>query len=213
MAKYVSRKRPIMAVYGGTFDPFHEGHAAICEAVLATPHVSQLRIVPCYSPALKAQATAPAEHRLKMLDAWRAQRGDADKIVIDSMELQRKGASYTIDTVSALEAQYPEFDLFFVLGTDAWNSLSRWKQFEALIKAMSFWVFARAGESPIQDYSFIERCQHKQEFMDAGPNHCWIDCSVKVPLSSSELRNSKDYEQWPVPLTIKEYIQRNHLYR
>ena len=209
----MSLNRPILAVYGGTFDPFHLGHAAVCNRVLAEPDVAQLRLIPCSIPVLKDGATANAEHRLRMLEQWQQASPFRARIEVDGQELQRLGPSYTADTIASLITQWPAHKIVFVLGSDAWNSLPLWHRFEQLASEISFWVFSRSGSDPIEYHQALTACSTQQDFLNAQAGHFWIEQGVQIPLSSSELRQTDDFENWPVPLVVQNYITEHNLYR
>jgi len=209
----VSPNRPILAVYGGTFDPFHLGHAAVCDTILAEPSVAELRLIPCSIPVLKDGATASAAQRLQMLAQWQQNSPFRARILVDGQEVQRQGPSYTVDTLAALRAQWPEQRIVFVLGSDAWNSLPLWYQFGQLVNQVSFWVFARSGAAAIRYHPELTACLTKEDFLKAESGRFWIEQGVQIPLSSSELRQTDDFDNWPVPLVIQNYIKEHNLYR
>jgi len=209
----VSPNRPILAVYGGTFDPFHLGHAAVCAAVLAEAQVVELRLIPCSIPALKDSASATAAHRMQMLAQWQQASPFRAKIQVDGQEIQRQGTSYTVDTLAVLIDQWPAHRIVFVLGSDAWNSLPLWHRFEQLVSQVSFWVFGRSGAAAIRCHPELIPCRTKEDFLTAESGHFWIEQGVQIPLSSSELRQTDDFDNWPVPLVIQNYIKEHNLYR
>lgn len=208
----MSRSTELIAIYGGTFDPFHRAHAAICQAVLAQPEVSQLRLIPCYLPALKAEASVTAVHRLAMLENWRKTQVDFSRILLDDQEIQRGGASYTVDTIANIAEQNPGSRLIFVLGVDAWNSLRRWHRYEELLAQVSFWVFRRKGEADIMQYDELAECSSLAELFKAEPGRYWLDSSVDLAVSSTDLRAS-NRKNADIPAEISDYIKEHQLYR
>ncbi|TXR54254.1 nicotinate (nicotinamide) nucleotide adenylyltransferase [Reinekea thalattae] len=212
MVKSVSLKSPIIAIYGGTFDPFHQAHAAVCHRVLSFSQVSQLRVVPCFIPALKQGATASAEHRVAMLEQWRIAQSEAARIQIDQQETQRQGASYTIDTVENIARQQPDAKLIFVLGADAWHSLPRWHRAAELMQKVSFWVFNRAGEAAPVAHQSTNHCLSVEQLFTQQVGHFCCDDSIDLPLSSTDYRESLD-ETDKLPHEVADYITKNQLYR
>ena len=202
----------IIALYGGTFDPFHKAHAAICKAVISHPEISQLRVIPCFLPALKAEASAPAVHRLAMLERWRVAQESAERIFIDDHEIRRKGASYTVDTVDQIACEFPNAKLLFVLGTDAWNSLPRWHHYQALIDSVSFWVFHRNGQTDAIAHEGVKQQYSRDAFFSGGVGEYWLDASVDLPVSSTDLRKDLTKRQ-NLPDEIISYINENQLYQ
>lgn len=202
----------IVAIYGGTFDPFHKAHAAICNSVLSHSEISQLRVIPCYLPALKAEASVSAEHRLAMLERWRLGQQGAERILIDDQEIARKGASFTVDTVTQIAEAQPNAKLLFVLGTDAWNSLPRWHRYQQLAGKVSFWVFQRSGEDAAIAHAGMQRCGSIDALFTGNNTEYWLDSSVNLPVSSTDLRRQLKGEQ-NLPEEIVGYINENQLYR
>lgn len=209
----MSHNESIVAVYGGTFDPFHVGHQAICHAILAKQRVDQLIIVPCYLPALKADAQASAFHRLEMLEQWRAQQSLPARITIDPIEIERKGPSYTVDTINALKLSYPKSRLLFVLGADAWNSLPHWHQYEHLAAGVAFWVFTREGEGEPVLHQKIKQYTNFEQFVASSEAGFWLDTSVQLPISSSDIRTNRDLANRWLPASVSNYIKKVGLYQ
>ncbi len=208
----MSLDRPIVAVYGGTFDPFHLGHQAICNAILARPNVDQLRLVPCFLPALKADASASAVQRLEMLSHWRDQHPKCNKIVVDAIEIERQGPSFTVETIAELKLHWPQGRLLFALGADAWNSLPYWHQADKLTAQVAFWVFARDGESGIAQHENIKHYCNFEQFVMSNDAGYWLDSSVQMSISSSDIRsNSNLANQW-LPDSVSSYIKKVGLY-
>lgn len=212
MVRFVSREAEVRVIYGGTFDPFHRAHEAICHAILANPLVSELRLIPCAIPALKGGASAPAEDRLAMLEAWRLSQPEWDRIVIDDLEIRRDGVSYTLDTVRMLRRALPATSWVFALGTDAWNSLPQWHGADELSQMLSFWVFKRSGEASAVDHTNLTRCDSFAELI-AHPGRFWLDDSVTIAVASSQLRDcSVDLIETETPEAVSAYINEHGLY-
>jgi nicotinate-nucleotide adenylyltransferase len=212
--KSVSRKPKTRVVFGGTFDPFHNGHEAIANAVLRSGQVDELRLIPCAVPALKSQASASSEDRMAMLQAWSNAIDDEDKVVVDDIELNRPGKSYTVETFETLTAMHPEDQWIFVLGTDAWNSLPKWHRVERLFELVSFWVFSRNGERPAQLHANLTLCDEQADlFMQGKCGLVYWDDQVKVPVSSTRVRAGYGQHDADTPKVISDYINKRGLYR
>lgn len=199
-------------LFGGTFDPFHKGHEAIAKLVLATEMVDELRLIPCAIPALKAAASASPDNRLAMLEVWKQTQSNLGKIVVDPIELEKGGTSFTVDTVEALHNQYPGDCLVFVLGADAWNSLPRWHRIERLSQLVGFWVFARTGDAAPEPQLGIERTLDLRQFFTRGAGCAFWDQRIDMRLSSTALRESPVDMINQTPEVISDYIKRRHLY-
>lgn len=205
-------KRPLMALFGGTFDPFHDGHAQLCDLVLSHAEVAQLRVIPCQIPALKEAAQATPEQRLAMLERWVASRSDGDRLLVDDRELRRPGPSYTLDTVRDLHQEFPEFQTVFVLGADAFAGMAQWQGIDELIQETHFWVFGR-GSQPIEPPELP--LTQVESLADLGQQHSglWIaGPSSERDWASRELRDNTLQWHYAIPKPIQDYIQQQGLY-
>lgn len=201
-----------MAVFGGTFDPFHRTHEWLCQTVLANTEVSQLRLVPCQLPALKAAAQASPEDRLGMLQAWAQTQGEAERLVIDRRELDRPGPSYSRDTLTALQHEFPGWRRVFVMGADAFASLARWDGVDELIRCTHFWVFPRGNEPiSVPDLPLRQVKQLSDLDLDGGG---WLaGPATGSELSSTSLRRGRLDWQAELPAPVYHYIKTAGLYR
>jgi nicotinate-nucleotide adenylyltransferase len=202
-----------MAVYGGTFDPFHKGHENVCRSILSHDEISELRIVPCAIPALKAEANASKSQRLEMLNLWKTKQCQAEqqRLIIDPIEVNRQGPSYTIDTLEWLKTHFG-CAIVFVLGADAWNSLSKWYRYSELSALVSFWVFQRAGDQPAGLNNQLEKADSIDSVLDGSTSRYWLDDTVQMDISSSKIREGASLNESLLPVSIANYIDQQGLY-
>ena len=98
-----------IGLYGGTFDPIHNGHLYVITELLERDVVDQIVLVPAGEPWLRKNApVASGEDRLKMCQLAVAELDLGNEVLVNSIEICRSGPSYTIDTVEALKATYPD---------------------------------------------------------------------------------------------------------
>jgi nicotinate-nucleotide adenylyltransferase len=151
-----------IGIFGGTFDPVHVGHLAIANAALDELRLDGVYFVPARRSPLKADSpVASAQDRLAMLTA--AVR-DEPRFHVSSVELDREGPSFTVDTLESLNGQGK---LFLILGSDAYADFERWRE-PARIKSLATIVLAsrpgvpnaptgvRMLDSPLMDISSRE---------------------------------------------------------
>ena len=132
-----------IAVFGGSFDPVHNGHVMIARSALAELELDRLIVMPAaQSPFKPDQTLAPAAARMEML---RAAFSGEPQIEINSWELDRGGVSYSIETLRALAAEHPEAQLFYLIGADHVATLPQWREADALAAAATFVVVPRPG--------------------------------------------------------------------
>lgn len=202
-----------MAVFGGTFDPFHKAHERLCLSVLEHSEIGQLRLMPCQTPALKSPAQASAEDRLAMLEAWAEDVQVDSRLVIDQRELERPGPSYSADTLNELHRDFPGWNFVFVLGADAFASLPDWRGIDRLIQLTHFWVFGRATDTiSVPDLDIVEvETLSSLTRVEAG---CWLrGPSSHSELASRQLRMHQIHLRDAVPEPIYQYITRRGLYQ
>ena len=114
--------RPGVALFGGTFDPFHNGHLRMAIEVREGLSLPRLFLLPAAQPPHKPlQPVAPARHRLAMTEA--AVAGVPGLSVLD-LELRREGPSYSLLTVREVLAAYPGVPVLFLVGADAFSEIS-----------------------------------------------------------------------------------------
>ena len=151
-----------VGVFGGTFDPVHVGHLAIANAALDELGLDRVYFVPARrSPLKQGGPVASAEDRLAMLTAATA---DEPRFRVSSVELDRDGPSFTVDTLEALRSEGP---LFLILGSDAYADFGRWREPERIRDLATIVLAARPGvpnapagvrmlDSPLMDISSRE---------------------------------------------------------
>jgi nicotinate-nucleotide adenylyltransferase len=114
-----------IGVFGGTFDPVHRGHIEVAAAAAQTLDLDQIRLIPTAVQPFKLDVpVSEAVHRLAMLAAAVVGRDD---FVVDEREVRRGGISYTVPTLESLHADFPQDQLFLLVGADACRSLPEWK--------------------------------------------------------------------------------------
>jgi nicotinate-nucleotide adenylyltransferase len=190
-------------MFGGAFDPPHVAHVALAQAALEQLQLDQLRIIPTGQAWHKRRPLSAPEHRLAMT---RLAFGDLPQAVIDERELRRPGASYTIDTLRELRAEQPAAQLFLVMGEDQAVSLTRWRDWEAILELATLCVAARhSTPAPAGTLQTALPRQADLRLLRL-PN---------MPESATEVRNNAaagtDIAHL-VPPAVARYIDRHHLY-
>jgi nicotinate-nucleotide adenylyltransferase len=131
-----------IGVFGGTFDPIHFGHLRCAEEAREQLALDQVLFVPAADPPHKpGRRIAPPPHRLAMVQ--RAVRGNP-RFRASSIELERSGPSYTVDTLRSLRRRLgPRPQLFLLLGLDAFRDLATWKEYRLLFTLADLAVWSR----------------------------------------------------------------------
>lgn len=131
---------------GGTFDPIHFGHLDIAAAAQEHLALHRVGFIPSHDPPHRPiDPRASAFHRFALVSL--AIDGHAGYVALD-LELRRQGPSYTVDTLRDLHAEgWRPSQLFFIIGTDAFADIAKWRAFPAVLDAAHFVVVTRPGTS------------------------------------------------------------------
>ncbi|HLL19956.1 MAG TPA: nicotinate-nucleotide adenylyltransferase [Rubrivivax sp.] len=132
-----------VGLFGGSFDPVHNAHLALAYAALAALKLDHLRWIPAGQPWQKSgSAMSPAEHREAMV---RLAIAAEPRFVLDRIEIERPGPSYTLDTVRELTAAHPGTQWFLILGHDQYAGLHTWGGWRELLGLVTLAVANRPG--------------------------------------------------------------------
>jgi nicotinate-nucleotide adenylyltransferase len=194
-----------VGLFGGTFDPVHLGHLAVARAALAGLKLDHLFFIPAAQAPLREDApAASAADRLELLNLAMAEAADSRLGVLD-LEVRAGGVQYTIDTVRALQAAWPQAKLFWLLGADQFAQLDRWREPKELAQRVEFAVLDRPGLPPASPPPALASVIHWQGL--AGTTH---------PASSSEIRRrlqaGESVDLW-LPRAVAAAIEEKKLYR
>jgi|ERR1051326_563799 nicotinate-nucleotide adenylyltransferase len=130
-----------VAIYGGTFDPVHNGHLQLARAVLKLFELDELWFVPAWVPPHKRNAKiTSAFHRFGMLSL--ATQTD-QRLLISTVELDSPDRPYAVDTIMRMVK--PDQRLFFLLGADSWNEITTWFEWQKLLTLCDVIVVTRPG--------------------------------------------------------------------
>ena len=131
-----------LAIFGGTFDPIHRAHVAIAREAADRFQLDRVLFVPAANPPWKGSGT-PYEHRLRMAEL----ACQVDPRLEASRLEEGLGKSYTIDTIERAQRQHPGARMFFIIGTDAFAEIEKWRRAADLLCAVDFIVVARPGHA------------------------------------------------------------------
>lgn len=187
-----------LGLFGGSFDPVHLGHLLAARTAREEAQLDRVFFIPTARSPFKPHAhPAPAAERLRLLRL--ALAGDC-RSEVDGQEIERGGASYSIDTVRIYLQRFPGAELFYLIGADQSSQLHLWREAGELAKLVRFLVIPRPGEElPPLPPPFAGRALR----------------GVPVGISSSEVRR-RLREGLPVthlvPAEVNEAILNNRLY-
>ena len=176
-----------IGVYGGTFNPPHLGHVTAARAVFELLKLDLLLVVPDRQPPHKTlpEGSPTPEQRLEMTRLAAEQLGLGEKVQVLDAELKREGRSYTSDTLAQLKEQYPEDELWLLMGTDMFLTLQSWHAPEKILSLAGIAAFGRT-EADTEELFSVQREYLYRTYPQARIFTLTIPGVVDV--SSTELR-------------------------
>ena len=194
-----------IGVLGGTFDPIHMGHLVVAEEARIKLGLSEVLFVPAGQPWLKQDhSITPAAHRVEMV---RRAISDNPYFKLSTLEVDRPGPSYTVDTLTLLQDQLgSEASFFFILGRDTLAELPLWKEPRKVVQLCRLVVPPRLGSRDLR---------HLEEAIPGLLERViQLDMPV-IGISSSEIRQriARGLSvRYLVPTEIEQYIAEQKIY-
>lgn len=190
------KKRKQIGILGGNFNPVHNAHLVVADQVRQQLGLDQVLLMPEYQPPhVDKKETIDEKHRLAMLEL--AIEG-VEGLGIETLELDRKGISYTYDSMKILTQAHPDTDYYFIIGADMVDYLPKWHRIDDLVSLVQF-----VG---------VQRPKYK-----AGTSYpvIWVDVPL-MDISSSMVRDFIKKDRKPnylLPAPVLDYIEKKGLYR
>lgn len=210
----------LTAIYGGAFDPVHNGHLAVARAAAAALD-ARVFLLPTGDPRHRPPAHASAVHRVAML---RLALADAPMLSLDTCEIERDGPSYSVDTLAELRAEHgPDAPLAMIVGADSFLGLASWHRWRELFTLAHIVVAERPGATldtignPDLADTTARRWTQNPRTLHAAPAGRILRLSLPLqPESSSAIRTACATGQpidRHVPPAVARYIAAHALYR
>ncbi len=204
----------VIGVYGGSFDPVHYGHLRTALEVKEIFGLDQLRLIPCYQSPLKENTRASADDRLAML---RLAVADLQGIICDSRELNREGYSYMVDTLASLRMEYSDCSLLLFIGTDAFNQLTRWHEWQRLFDYAHVIVITRPTVQPqiLSDFLTERVTTTRTSLTEKPAGKLFFQTVTQLDISATVIRSLIGHHGNPrflLPDSVIHYINANKLY-
>jgi nicotinate-nucleotide adenylyltransferase len=189
-----------IGMLGGTFDPPHIAHLIAAELAMGQFGLDKMLFVPAAQSPLKTRKDiSSANDRLEMT---RLAIQDNPKFEVSRVELDREGASYTIDTIKALHQQLPPTEIYLLIGRDQYEQFESWRQPYDIVKLVRLVVMDRPGSPAKSSTGF-----------DSAVSY------LKMPLleiSATEIRRrvaKGESIRYQVPEAVRTYIAEHRLYQ
>ena len=196
-----------LGVFGGTFDPVHNGHLAAAEHARTEVDLDQVLFIPAGQPWFKAgRIVSDAEHRLEMT---RIATAGNPHFTVSDMEVLRDGPTYTIDTLAALRQEMGAgVEFCVILGADALNELHRWRRPAAVLGMATVVGVMRAGTDAV-DRAALESIR------DGASDEVIIVDGPLVDISAADVRQRMKEGlsvRGLIPPGVEDYAKRHGLY-
>lgn len=195
------------AVFGGSFDPVHNGHVNLVKQIYDSVPLDEIIIMPARVSPFK-QDTVPTSESQR-LEMCRLAFEELPFVTVSDYEISRPEVSYTVNTIKHLKEVYPDDELFFIMGSDMLLSFEKWYKFEEILSMCT--VIAASRESGESD---MESLKKQAESLGQYGRVMVVSTGVYV-MSSTEIRekikNSSDISCY-VPENVVKYILDNRLY-
>ncbi len=209
-----------IGLFGGTFDPVHNGHLEIAEKVWHWFSLDRLYFIPAaQSPHKQQRPEATAWDRFAML-VLATQRSAA--FYVSAVELERGGVSYTIDTIREFRHRLgEEAELYFIIGADAFQEITHWKAYDHLLRLMNLVVVPRpkyplsVERLPDDIRARVRTFVPEQDRVEEGGPWIYVCSGIHSEISATAIREARRrgeaIARW-IPPEVAAYIEKYHLY-
>lgn len=212
-----------VGLFGGTFDPVHYGHLRAAEEIREILKLEKIYFVPNSVPPHKATpGIASPQDRLKMLQLA---LDENNSFGISDIEIKRGGKSYTIDTLRYFSDAFPEFDLYFIAGSDQFSEIAAWKDYRKILTESNFVVIERPGSGfelpgtlPLEikdDFRYYRRCSNLTVYINKNSSTLSLVKIDGLEISSTKIRdlaNKLKSIKYLVPSSVETYILEHGIY-
>ena len=188
-----------LGIFGGSFDPPHVGHLLAAIDAFEALSLDRLIFVPAAVQPLKAGMAAAGPHRLAMV---RLLVGADTRFAVDSVEIERAGLSYTVDTLEPFAQRFPSAERFFLVGEDAMTAFAAWKAPQRILRLAQVVILRRPSAASADSFQ--------------APDGTIALSTRLIEVSSTEIRervrDGKSIRGF-VPESVAAFIETERLYR
>jgi nicotinate-nucleotide adenylyltransferase len=204
----------LIGVFGGTFDPVHNGHTQIILNLIKDIPFSEIKVIPNGTPPHRS-SVGSVNDRLQMVSlAFQGQ----DKVTIDDREIKREGFSYAIDTAKEILDEYKEDRLVWIMGSDAFSGIDSWYKWEEFLKLVNILVVTRPHTEINKDskvWQLVQEIEIDNIASFKGTGKIIIHKINPINISSTQVRKNvslgKDLDNLVID-EVSDYIDEGKLY-
>ncbi|MGA1826113.1 MAG: nicotinate-nucleotide adenylyltransferase [bacterium] len=221
-----------IGLLGGTFNPIHKGHLIIAEYIRSQFQLERVYFIPSAIPPHKFEPVVEPSHRVSMI---KLAIQSNSHFFCSSIEIERGGTSYSIDTIRSFRKEFGENeDFFFLIGSDAFLDISTWKDYKKLFNLCKFIIINRPSQNPDQTENNLSKILSKKDndlklqIINTEPNEAPYQVNpqdnidlffVSIPpigISSTKIRKmvaSNLSIRYQVSDQVDQYIKKFNLYK
>jgi len=212
-----------VAIFGGTFDPVHNGHLEAARKICELFALDELIFVPaCVPPHKRNAGITSAFHRFAMLALATK---DEPQWRVSTIELDEPERPYAVETVERIKAKVDAgCRLFFLMGADSWSEIKTWRDWQRLLEICDQIVVTRPGydlkaeSRPVFDARGLNAEEIKIALHETGGPRAFLTDAVMVDIAATEIRaaarsGSRESLKEMVPAAVAGYIEKYCLYR
>ena len=194
-------------IFGGTFNPVHNGHIAMCKAAQKVVNPDLTLIIPTYMPPHKAVKghLLSGEERIRLC---RLAFDGFYNTEVSDIEIKAEQKSYSVITLTKLHEIYPDAEIYMLCGADMFLTLKTWFKYEEIIKLTAICAVPRDGG--------LAELEKYKNSVEADGGKCIIIDTPTVEISSTEIReaiNSGGNADGMLPKNVLDYITKHNLFR
>lgn len=209
-------KQQHIGLLGGTFDPIHLGHVHIARQCIDALHLDAVELIPCHQPAHRAEPIASESDRKIMIELAIA---NDPQLILNPMELDRRGVSYTIDTLKARAT--PQQILYWIIGFDAFLQFHTWHHWHEILRYCHLIVVNRPNfptELPAPLVAYVKKHEVQEALQLRQFSHGKLlqlsipPCQVSATQIRAALQQGKIPEAALAP-AVAHYLTQHALYQ
>lgn len=204
----------MIGIFGGTFDPVHYGHLRSALEVKEIFNLNEIRLIPSAQPPHRQSPQAAADSRLEML---KLAVNNLPGFIVDTRELERAGASYMVLTLESLRQDFPHQSLLLFIGSDAFNHLQEWYQWQRLFDWAHIVVLTRPGYQVGDLVPFLvdKQASLAKELSEQLAGKLYFQAITQLDISATAIRAMVAHGKSPqflLPDAVVAYIKEHQLY-
>jgi nicotinate-nucleotide adenylyltransferase len=228
-----------VAIFGGTFDPVHNGHIMSALELSERLMLDELRFLPCHRPVHRTTPGCTSDQRLAMVQLAVDSQLSSDlnskkqnlqraNVLVDDREIKRDGQSYSVETLEQMRSEMgSDVSLIWVMGTDSFASLDQWYRWQDFLTLAHIVVIQRSDSSlpatgAVAELTKTSSANSAEELRERSSGLIWFESLTPFLISATAIRNELaaasganfcETLSEQVPSVVLDYIQEHRLYR